>query len=97
MILTEGGATRLLIKDLKAAYSRYTPHSRMPVSAIEAEIAVDFIFNGCPPRQFPKFFAALKRGDMTTMRREYKRYYHENGVKRELVGRNNMFYNRYLR
>lgn len=95
--MTEGEATRLLIKDLKAAYAKVYGDSRKPRSDFEAEITIDFTFNGCPPRQFPKFFAALKRGDMATMRREYKRYYHAGGVKKELVGRNTMFYNRFLR
>lgn len=91
-VLSEQEATELLKRDLKAAYAiacrqlGYVPHGT------QAEIAVDFTFNGCPPRRFPKFFAALKRDDRNGMRREYKRYCQG----RELRGRNTAFAERYL-
>lgn len=88
MTLTRQEATMVLVKDLKAAYGR----TGGKYDGVKAEIAVDFYFNGCPRSKFPKFFAALDRGDYATMRKEYKRY----SKGRELTGRNRAFKERFL-
>ena len=88
--LTMGGATTLLVEDLKASYRRLKHTENLSNRQIEQ--LVDFSFNGCPERKFPKFYKAVRANNLVSMRQEYKRYCHGH----ELTGRNKAFAERYL-
>ena len=84
-------AERLLRYDIRKSAERVSRRFGT-LDNKQLEILVDFDFNGCA-RTHPKFTQAVLNRDMSTMRREYKRY--TNG--RELQLRNRTFAERYLR
>lgn len=90
--LSEAQATALLKEDIENAYQRACRAAGMKLEGKTAEILTDFTFNGCGPKQFPKFWKATIAGDTATMRAEYKRY----TKGRELKGRNSAFAQRFF-
>lgn len=62
------------------------------IEETQLEILIDFAFNGCDEKRFPKFYAAVLANNASAMAAEYKR--HANG--KELTGRNRAFAERYL-
>lgn len=89
--LNEQEATLVLIQDVRAAYA-IVLHRYGQLDDRRMEILTEFTFNMGSLRKFPKFEAAVLANDIDAQRREYKRYTHG----REL-GRNRLFYSRYLK
>lgn len=97
--IIEGEAIALLREDLDDAWSKAASYVKKnhgvelgSLSVARQEMLVDYVFNIGSLSSFPKFTAAVVKGDLTKMRAEYKRY-----VKgQELKDRNQRFYARYL-
>lgn len=93
LYLNEGQAERLLISDIMAQAKIIERLQWSGLSNRQMEMLVDFQFNGCGRKQFPKFWEAVRKLDERAMRAEYKR--HAGG--RPLTGRNSAFAKRFFR
>jgi GH24 family phage-related lysozyme (muramidase) len=100
--ITQKYADDLLIRDLELAKRNvYTEIKSMfgisiPLNQKQEEMLIDFEFNLGTLRKFPKFTKAVLNKDIDTIKNEYKRTFKDkNGIRREL-GRNKLFYDRYL-
>lgn len=108
--LSEKEATDLLYRDINDAKLKIVEDLKImsknpnngfkivPLTQEKLEMFLDFVFNIGSLRSFPKFTSAVMRDDWDTVKKEYKRTYKdENGIRRELSGRNKEFYNRFLK
>jgi len=81
-----------LDKELKSKYNK----SLYDLDSKQQEMLLDFKFNLGSLGGFPKFTKAVLAGDTATMKKEYKRYFKENGVSKEVKDRNEQFFKTYL-
>jgi len=103
--ITEQQALDLLRSDLNVAWNRAASYVKsrygvelQDLSVKQQEILTEYAFNLGRLNGFPKFVKAVVEEDWNTARNEYKRTYLDaNGKRRELVARNNAFYDRYLK
>lgn len=98
--ITDAQAVSLLKKDIEDAkrkVDRYLKQNNMPSNLTQQqwEMLIDYAFNLKDIATFPKMIEAVVRGDLVTARKEYKRFATIDGRKQE-IGRNKEFYNRYL-
>jgi GH24 family phage-related lysozyme (muramidase) len=73
---------KMLKSDLKTNYKKYEMEQPIDYDTLnrkQQEILLDFTFNLGSLKGFPKFTEAVLKGDMDTARKEYKRYYKQNG------------------
>lgn len=77
----------------------YGPGTFDKLSQKQKEMLVDFAFNLKKPftKEFPRFTSAVVHNDLKTMRLEYKRHGEKDGKVFELRGRNDAFYNKFLK
>ena len=98
--MDEENARKLLRKDV--ARVKYRLSKKVPgwkdLDRRSKEMLMDFEFNLGDVRKFPKFYLAVLEGDIGTQRKEYIRKYRDpkTGNLREIKGRNDAFYKRYL-
>ena len=97
--LTEQQAMALLVKDIREAEAAATKiidrefgaGTWTKLSTYQKEMLTDFAFNGVLLK-FPEFRKGVIQNNPTIMKAQYKRF----SKGRELTGRNNAFYSRYL-
>jgi len=99
--ITDQEANRLLEKDIESSKRHvYKDISRYGISKLtpeQEEMLIDFDFNIGSVNKFPKLTRAVLNKDWNTVKKEYKRtYVDRSGKKKELRGRNEAFYNRFL-
>ena len=102
--LTEQGVEEMLKLDLlkygnDLDQELNSPHttSLYDLDPKSREMLLDFKFNLGSLGGFPKFTKAVLEGDMETARKEYKRYYKEDGKTKEVRDRNEQFFETYLK
>ena len=91
---------KMLKSDLKTNYKKYEMKQPIDYDTLnqkKKEMLLDFTFNLGSLKGFPKFTEAVLKGDMDTARKEYKRYYKENGKNKEVKDRNEQFFETYLK
>ena len=91
---------KMLKSDLKTNYKKYEMEQPIDYDTLnqkQKEMLLDFTFNLGSLKGFPKFTEAVLKGDMDTARKEYKRYYKENGKNKEVKDRNEQFFETYLK
>ena len=91
---------RMLESDLETNHKKYgmgQPIDYDTLNQKQKEMLLDFTFNLGSLKGFPKFTEAVLKGDMDTARKEYKRYYKENGKNKEVKDRNEQFFETYLK
>lgn len=90
---------KLLIQDITNASQHVSEYIKrkykvnLMLTEKQNEMLTDFAFNLGSLDKFPKFVDAVLRNDVEGMKQQYKRF---TGGK-ELTGRNNAFYNRFLK
>lgn len=82
-----------LDKELKSKHNK----SLYDLDPKSREMLLDFKFNLGSLGGFPKFTKAVLEGDIETARKEYKRYYKEDGKTKEVRDRNEQFFETYLK
>jgi len=91
---------KMLKSDLKTNYKKYKMEQPIDYDTLnqkQKEMLLDFTFNLGSLKGFPKFTEAVLKGDMDAARKEYKRYYKENGKNKEVKDRNEQFFETYLK
>lgn len=85
-------ARKIVYEDIQSMFG-----VQIPLDKRREEILVDFAFNLGTLKKFPKLTGAVLNNDWDIIKREYKRYFKQNGKSIELFGRNQQFSNRYLK
>ena len=92
---------KMLKSDLKTNYKKYEMKQPIDYDTLnrkQQEMLLDFTFNLGSLKSFPKFTEAVLKGDMTTARKEYKRYFEDDkGEVKEVKNRNEQFFETYLK
>jgi GH24 family phage-related lysozyme (muramidase)/GNAT superfamily N-acetyltransferase len=103
--ISEHEVIKLLNQDLNDAKQKVYDYIKRKYNLVniilnkhQLEMLTELVFNIGSPDKFPKFIDAVLRKDWNKAKQEYKRSYTDSaGNRKELVKRNNLFYDRYLK
>ena len=96
--INQSAADKLLIRDLQKAKLRVHDYIKekykvdLMLTKKQEEMLLDFSYNLGGLEEFPKFVDAVLRNQKDIIKREYVRHF----AGKELVGRNQSFFNRFL-
>jgi len=101
--ISDSEAERLLRNDIEDAWEivkkelhSITKGLNIPLSGEQKEIFIDYAFNLGTIRGFPKFVKAVLNNDWNTAKIEYIRTYKDKDGNKHQLGRNKIFFDRYL-
>lgn len=102
--ISDDGAEKLLLRDLSNAKEKmYSEIKHMfgvqiPLNQVQEEMLTEYVFNLGTLKKFPKFTRAVLNKKWDIAKKEFVRSYKDkSGKSHELVRRNKMFFDKYLK